>query len=113
MDWASYKPQGQDLLRVHKIGCTEDKPKFSVKEEIGMAFNFGPANEYNVFLFGDMSMSNTDAEGRVAVGGNAILSNYGLGRGFSLCLRQAPTRPLLSAETSAFQPGPTPAATLL
>ena len=46
-----------------------------------MAFNFGPANEYNVFLFGDMSMSNTDAEGRVAVGGNAILSNYGLGAG--------------------------------
>lgn len=46
-----------------------------------MAFNFGPANEYNVFIFGDMSMSNTDAEGRVAVGGNASLSNYGLGAG--------------------------------
>lgn len=48
-----------------------------------MAFNFGPANEYNVFIFGDMSMSNTDAEGRVAVGGNASLSNYGVGAGIS------------------------------
>lgn len=44
-----------------------------------MAFNFGLANDYNVFVFGDMSLSNTDAEGRVAVGGNATLSNYGVG----------------------------------
>lgn len=44
-----------------------------------MAFNFGPANEYNVFVFGNMSLSNTNAEGRVAVGGNAVLSNYGIG----------------------------------
>ena len=44
-----------------------------------MAINFGLANDYNVFVFGDMSLSNTDAEGRVAVGGNAVLSNYGVG----------------------------------
>ena len=44
-----------------------------------MAFNFGLANDYNVFVFGDMSLSNTDAEGRIAVGGNATLSNYGVG----------------------------------
>ena len=44
-----------------------------------MAFNFGLANDYNVFVFGNMSLSNTDAEGRVAVGGNATLSNYGVG----------------------------------
>lgn len=48
-----------------------------------MAINLGLANEYNVFVFGDMSMSNTDAEGRVAVGGNATLSNYGIGAGIS------------------------------
>lgn len=46
-----------------------------------MAFNFGLANEYNVFVLGDMNLSNTDAEGRVAVGGNATLSNYGIGSG--------------------------------
>ena len=46
-----------------------------------MAFNFGLANDYNVFVFGDMNLSNTDAEGRVAVGGNATLSNYGIGSG--------------------------------
>ena len=44
-----------------------------------MAINFGLANNYNVFVFGNMSLSNTDAEGRVAVGGNATLSNYGVG----------------------------------
>lgn len=48
-----------------------------------MAINFGPANDYNVFVFGNMSMSNTDAEGRVAVGGNAVLSNYGVGAGIT------------------------------
>lgn len=30
-----------------------------------------------------MSLSNTDAEGRVAVGGNAVLSNYGVGANIS------------------------------
>lgn len=44
-----------------------------------MAINFGLANNYNVFVFGNLSLSNTDAEGRVAVGGNAVLSNYGIG----------------------------------
>ena len=46
-----------------------------------MAINFGVANNYNVFVFGNLSLSNTDAEGRVAVGGNAVLSNYGVGAG--------------------------------
>lgn len=48
-----------------------------------MAINFGLANDYNVFVFGSMSMSSTDAEGRVAVGGNAALSNYGVGAGIT------------------------------
>lgn len=48
-----------------------------------MAINFGLANDYNVFVFGDLTMSNTDAEGRVAVGGNATLSNYGVGAGIT------------------------------
>lgn len=48
-----------------------------------MAINFGLANDYNVFVFGNLSLSNTDAEGRVAVGGNAILSNFGVGAGIT------------------------------
>ena len=48
-------------------------------EDKYMAINFGSSGEYNVFVFGNLSLSNTDAEGRVAVGGNATLSNYGLG----------------------------------
>lgn len=46
-----------------------------------MATNFGLANLYNVFVLGNMNMSNTDAEGRVAAGGNVTLSNYGVGAG--------------------------------
>lgn len=48
-----------------------------------MATNFGLANIYNVFVFNNMSLSNTDAEGRVAVGGNVTLSNYGVGASIS------------------------------
>ena len=48
-----------------------------------MAVNFGLANEYNVLVFDNMNLSNTDAEGRVAVGGNATLSNYGIGAGIT------------------------------
>ena len=48
-----------------------------------MATNFGIANLYNVFVFGTLTMSNTDAEGRVAAGGGAVLSNYGIGAGIT------------------------------
>ena len=48
-----------------------------------MATNFGLANLYNVFVLGNMNRSNTDAEGRVAAGGNVTLSNYGVGAGIS------------------------------
>lgn len=44
-----------------------------------MAINFGVAGNYNVFVFQDINLSNTDAEGRVAVGGNATLLNTGVG----------------------------------
>lgn len=48
-----------------------------------MATNLGLASLYNVFVFKNMNLSNTDAEGRVAVGGNAILRNYGVGASIS------------------------------
>lgn len=44
-----------------------------------MAVNLGPAGIYNVFVLQNMNMSNTDAEGRVAAGGNVTLQNYGIG----------------------------------
>lgn len=37
------------------------------------------ASPYNVYVLGNMQESNVDAEGRVAVGGNATLTNYGVG----------------------------------
>lgn len=42
------------------------------------AASFGAADGYNVFVFGDMTQS-SDAEGRVAVGGNATFTNFGIG----------------------------------
>ncbi|HZZ43204.1 MAG TPA: choice-of-anchor A family protein [Tepidisphaeraceae bacterium] len=40
------------------------------------ADTLGVANDYNVFVLGDMSMSNVDAGGKVAVAGNATFNNY-------------------------------------
>ncbi|MBU7586834.1 MAG: choice-of-anchor A family protein [Nostoc sp. TH1S01] len=45
--------------------------------EPAMAVNLGVAQDYNVFVFGDMNQS-SDSEGRVAVGGNATFSNFGI-----------------------------------
>ncbi|MDR3639003.1 MAG: choice-of-anchor A family protein [Isosphaeraceae bacterium] len=36
----------------------------------------GPAQNYNVFVLGSDSESNTDSQGPVAVGGNAVFQNY-------------------------------------
>lgn len=40
---------------------------------------FGAAGNYNVFVFGNMTTSQTDAQGAVAVGGNATFDNYTTG----------------------------------
>lgn len=45
--------------------------------EPAMAVNLGIAQNYNVFVFGDMNQS-SDSEGRVAVGGNATFTNFGI-----------------------------------
>ncbi len=44
-----------------------------------MSTNFGTANDYNLFVLGNMNMQNTDVEGRLAVRGSATLQNYGIG----------------------------------
>jgi choice-of-anchor A domain-containing protein len=43
------------------------------------AVSLGPAGDYNVFVFGDYSGSNSDVQGRLAAGGNVTLQNYGVG----------------------------------
>ena len=43
-----------------------------------MAINFGLANDYNVFVFGNLSLSNTDAEGRVAADQIRMLLQAGI-----------------------------------
>ncbi len=43
---------------------------------VAQAGPLGPASDYNVFILGDDYESNTDAQGKVAVGGNATFSSY-------------------------------------
>jgi len=38
----------------------------------------GPAKDFNVFVFEDLDVYNVDAHGRIAVGGNATLENFGV-----------------------------------
>jgi len=39
----------------------------------------GTAGDFTIFVFGDLTASNTDSTGRVAAGGNANLTNFGVG----------------------------------
>jgi len=39
----------------------------------------GAATDYNVFILGDATQYNSDTQGRLAVGGNATLTNYSVG----------------------------------
>ena len=43
----------------------------------------GPASPYNAFILGNATQSSSDAEGLVAVGGNAALTDYAVGAAFS------------------------------
>jgi len=43
----------------------------------------GPASPYNAFILGDATQSSADAEGLVAVGGNATFTDYSVGSTFS------------------------------
>jgi hypothetical protein len=43
------------------------------------AISLGTAGDYNVFVFGDYSGSNSDVQGCLAAGGNVSLESYGVG----------------------------------
>jgi len=40
------------------------------------AIDLGIASDYNIFVLGDVNQSNTDSEGKVAIGGNVKLSDF-------------------------------------
>ncbi|NOX18013.1 MAG: choice-of-anchor A family protein [Chlorobi bacterium] len=44
-----------------------------------MTYSFGPAEDYNLFVLKDLNQPSADTEGKVAVGKNAVLSNYSVG----------------------------------
>ncbi|MHC5544622.1 choice-of-anchor A family protein, partial [Singulisphaera rosea] len=47
------------------------------------ATGLGPAQDYNLFILGDANNTNTDSQGRVAVGGNATFSSYSVASSLS------------------------------
>jgi choice-of-anchor A domain-containing protein len=47
--------------------------------DVPSAYDLGDAAAFNALFFGDMNAFTSDAEGRVAVGGNASLYAYGIG----------------------------------
>ena len=49
---------------------------------VALCAGFGEASPFNVFVFENMTESNVDSEGRVAVGWNAFLTNFGVGSAF-------------------------------
>ncbi|MDD2658184.1 MAG: choice-of-anchor A family protein [Methylococcales bacterium] len=42
--------------------------------------DLGVAGQFNAYILGDMSASNSDVQGTLAVGGNLTLNNYGIGQ---------------------------------
>ncbi|EDX75798.1 conserved hypothetical protein [Coleofasciculus chthonoplastes PCC 7420] len=40
------------------------------------AIDLGIASDYNIFVLGDVNQSNTDSEGKVAIGGNVTFSDF-------------------------------------
>ena len=45
---------------------------------ISQATLLGPADDYSIFVFGDVNVT-SDSQGRVAAGGNIYMSNYSVG----------------------------------
>lgn len=45
------------------------------------ASNLGAANDYSIFMFDHLTIQNTDCTGRIAVGGNAEFTSYGVANG--------------------------------
>lgn len=52
---------------------------FITSSQLSDAQTLGAAGDYNYFVFGNVNMSNSDVEGRAAIGGNATFQNYGVG----------------------------------
>jgi choice-of-anchor A domain-containing protein len=65
------------------------------------AFNLGPAQDYNLFVLGDMKAHSSDVEGRVAVGGDLTLDNFNIGE----ALPNSPTPNLVVGGSLNFSHG--------
>jgi len=79
-----------DLADKSQLSLTSLKAKKRFKKVAALFFglvistpvyadNFGPANEYNGFFFGDFSAPSSDVEGRLAASGNIDINHYSVG----------------------------------
>jgi len=72
---------GTDQSSGDPVSGSDDATVVVEPSDIGPCLDnpLGLAGGFNVFVFGDLNQSNTDATGRVAAGGNATLTNFGVG----------------------------------
>jgi choice-of-anchor A domain-containing protein len=62
------------------IRARKSRPKFEILEARDVpATGLGVANDFSAFVLHDLNVNTSDVQGRVAVGGNASLTAYGLG----------------------------------
>jgi choice-of-anchor A domain-containing protein len=53
---------------------------FVISDATANLLDLGVAGQFNAYILGDMSASNSDVQGTLAVGGNLTLNNYGIGQ---------------------------------
>lgn len=68
-----------DSLKVNQSQEITITTQISVGNLNNSAFDLGQAKGFNVFVFGDFNQLAGDVEGKMAVGGNAVLSGYTVG----------------------------------
>ena len=62
-------------MQITKLLITLSALAFSANGAFASS-SLGPASAFNVFILGNDTQSNTDAQGAVGVGGNAVFTNY-------------------------------------
>src|SRR5687767_1586990 len=64
------------------ISAPADPPARAAQDLRCVENPLGPAPEWTLIIHGDLVQSNSDSEGRVAVGGDATLTNFGVASRF-------------------------------
>src|SRR5687767_11801629 len=60
------------------VALPAERPASTAQDTECIENPLGPAPDWTLIIHGDLIQSNTDSQGRVAVGGDATLTNFGL-----------------------------------